>query len=178
MSCGGWRASARVIRRPTSRTKETTVTTDTEAVAVAQAPARQASEDTSIRPFTVHVPEAKLQDLRRRIAATHAWPGNIRELQNIIERAVVLSEGGTLSVHEEWLTRTMPPESSPSGAGDRTLARLHPGREREFIEAALAESRGRVSGPSGAATKLGIPRQTLESKMASLGIERHRFRSA
>jgi hypothetical protein len=73
MSCGGWRASARVIRRPTSRTKETTVTTDAEAVAVAQAPARQASEDTSIRPFTVHVPEAKLQDLRRRIAATQ-WP--------------------------------------------------------------------------------------------------------
>jgi epoxide hydrolase-like protein len=73
MSGGGWRASARVIRRPTSRTKETTVTTDTEAVAVAQAPARQASEDTSIRPFTVHVPEARLQDLRRRIAATQ-WP--------------------------------------------------------------------------------------------------------
>jgi pimeloyl-ACP methyl ester carboxylesterase len=74
MSCGGWRASARVIRRTTSRTKETTVTTDTEAVAVAQAPAtRQAAEDASIRPFTVHVPEAKLQELRRRIAATQ-WP--------------------------------------------------------------------------------------------------------
>jgi pimeloyl-ACP methyl ester carboxylesterase len=63
----------RVIRRATSRTRETTVTTDTEAVAVAQAPGRRASEDTSIRPFTVHVPEAKLQDLRRRIAATR-WP--------------------------------------------------------------------------------------------------------
>jgi formate hydrogenlyase transcriptional activator len=46
------------------------------------------------------------------------------------------------------------------------------------LMAALAESRGRVAGPSGAATKLGIPRQTLESKMASLGIDRHRFRSA
>ena len=108
----------------------------------------------------------------------HVWPGNIRELQNVIERAVIVCEAGTLSVDEEWLTRAAAPESSQSVAGDRALARLRPERERELIEAVLTETRGRVSGRSGAATKLGIPRQTLESKMASLGIDRYRFRSA
>jgi len=108
----------------------------------------------------------------------HGWPGNVRELQNVIERAVVLCEGETLSVHEEWFTRAIPPESPRRSSGDRPLARLHPERERELIEAVLAESRGRVSGPSGAAAKLGIPRQTLESKIGSLGINKHRFRAA
>ena len=58
------------------------------------------------------------------------------------------------------------------------MARLDPGQEREIIEAALADSRGRISGPSGAAAKLGVPRQTLESKIANLGINQYRFRAA
>jgi DNA-binding NtrC family response regulator len=106
------------------------------------------------------------------------WPGNIRELQNIIERAVVLCNGGTLSVDQEWLTREIPPPSPRWTTLERKLTRLDPEQEREIIEAALAESRGWISGPSGAAARLGIPRQTLESKIARCGINKYRFRAA
>jgi formate hydrogenlyase transcriptional activator len=109
---------------------------------------------------------------------SYDWPGNIRELQNVIERAVILCEGDTLSIDEAWLSHPSrgrsPGRNSPrEPLGGRDLA-----REKAVIEAALAHSRGRVSGPSGAAAKLGVPRQTLESKIASLGIDKHRFRSA
>jgi formate hydrogenlyase transcriptional activator len=105
------------------------------------------------------------------------WPGNIRELQNVIERAVVLCEGDTLSVDEAWLTHEARPELPRSTVPGVKLGRREPAREREVIEAALSDSRGRVSGPSGAAARLGIPRQTLESKIASLGINKHHFKS-
>jgi formate hydrogenlyase transcriptional activator len=101
------------------------------------------------------------------------WPGNIRELQNIIERAVILSEGETVSVSETWLKRESPKSSGPKAPLVATLAH----REREVIEAALAESQGRISGPSGAAAKLGIPRQTLDSKIANLQISKSRFKA-
>jgi len=102
----------------------------------------------------------------------YPWPGNVRELQNVIERAVVLCDEPTFSVDETWLKR-------PTANFNSAIARLATStdNERELIEAALAESRGRVSGPSGAAAKLGIPRQTLESKILRLGINRHRFRT-
>ena len=74
----------------------------------------------------------------------HNWPGNIRELQNIIERAVVLCERNTLSVNREWLTREIPSPSPRSTTSERKLARLDPAQEREIIEAALADSRGRL----------------------------------
>jgi formate hydrogenlyase transcriptional activator len=102
---------------------------------------------------------------------TYNWPGNIRELQNVIERAVILCESGNFSVDESWLMRAPATESTPAVPLSATLI----DRERELIEAALAQSHGRVSGPSGAAAKLGIPRQTLESKILSLGIDKHRF---
>jgi formate hydrogenlyase transcriptional activator len=89
----------------------------------------------------------------------YGWPGNVRELQNVIERAVILCEGDTLSVDPTWFS---------AGAS-------LPG-ERERIEAALRESKGRIAGPFGAASKLGIPRQTLDSKIAALGIDKHQFR--
>jgi len=105
------------------------------------------------------------------------WPGNIRELQNVIERAVVLCDGDMFSVDGAWLKRELPPGSTGRNMQERRLGRLDRDREKEMIEAALAGSGGRISGPSGAAAKLGIPRQTLESKIASLGINKHRFTS-
>ena len=99
------------------------------------------------------------------------WPGNIRELQNVIERAVILCEDDTLSIDPTWLVRV-----------DRST-RLAPfvadlvEHEKALIEEALRESAGGVSGPTGAAARLGIPRQTLESKIKKLGIDRHRFRA-
>jgi formate hydrogenlyase transcriptional activator len=100
------------------------------------------------------------------------WPGNIRELQNVIERAVILCDGDTLVVDETWLQYESP---GPSIAA-RGLARLDENQERELIESALTETRGQVSGPSGAAAKLGIPRSTLESRIRSLKIDKQRFK--
>jgi formate hydrogenlyase transcriptional activator len=104
-----------------------------------------------------------------RMMREYGWPGNIRELQNVVERAVILTETDTFFVDENWLKAT-PKESARPKEGLSVLA----DRELEMIEAALAESHGRISGPSGAAAKLGIPRQTLETKIRRLGIDRYR----
>jgi formate hydrogenlyase transcriptional activator len=101
------------------------------------------------------------------------WPGNIRELQNVIERAVILCDGETFSVDEAWLKRASSAVSEPVAPLVTTLVE----RERQMIEAALAQCQGRVSGANGAAKKLGIPRQTLDARIASLGIDKHRFKS-
>jgi len=99
------------------------------------------------------------------------WPGNVRELQNVIERAVVLCEGETLAIDESWLK--VKPSEAPKRTGRQvtTLAQ----NEKALIEAALAETHGRISGPGGAAAKLGIPRQTLESKIKALQIDKLPF---
>ena len=103
----------------------------------------------------------------------YSWPGNVRELQNIIERSVVLSETETFSVDESWLSRQPSHISSTtSQLSERIVA-----QEKEIIEAALAESKGRVSGPSGAASKLGIPQSTLDSKIRSLKINKQSFKA-
>jgi formate hydrogenlyase transcriptional activator len=112
-----------------------------------------------------------------RLFQDYNWPGNIRELQNVVERAVVLSDSETFSVDETWLKRELPPETSRLNAISRGIGRLDETKEKELIEAALAQTAGRVSGPSGAAALLGVPRQTLESKIANLGINKHRFKS-
>jgi len=104
---------------------------------------------------------------------TYPWPGNIRELQNVLERAVILSEGDTLTVDATWIESDASPASIPMDRLSATLAAT----EKELIEAALAESRGRISGPLGAAAKLGIPRQTLDSKIANLQISKNQFRA-
>jgi formate hydrogenlyase transcriptional activator len=101
------------------------------------------------------------------------WPGNIRELQNVIERAVILCDGEIFSVDEAWLKRASSPVSEPAAPLVTTLVE----RERQMIETALAQCQGRVSGANGAARKLGIPRQTLDARIASLGIDKHRFKS-
>ena len=100
------------------------------------------------------------------------WPGNIRELQNVVERGVILSEGDTFSVDESWFTRKAPESSSVAAA----IPALADG-EVEMIKAALAESHGRVGGPLGAAAKLKIPRQTLESKIGRLGIDKYAYKT-
>ncbi|HEX6748324.1 MAG TPA: sigma 54-interacting transcriptional regulator [Longimicrobium sp.] len=100
------------------------------------------------------------------------WPGNIRELRNVIERAVILCDGDTFVIDESWLKRAPDAPPVPAVRLPSTLVE----RERELIEAALAQSGGRISGPSGAAGRLGIPRQTLDSKIKALHIDKLRFR--
>jgi formate hydrogenlyase transcriptional activator len=107
----------------------------------------------------------------------YSWPGNIRELQNVVERAVVLCDADTFFVDPTWLKRDLPEETSGLRSLARGLGRLDESKEKELIELALAQTGGRVSGPSGAAALLGVPRQTLESKISNLGINKHRFKS-
>jgi formate hydrogenlyase transcriptional activator len=102
------------------------------------------------------------------------WPGNIRELQNVVERAVILSEGETFLVDEAWLTPATPKLAAASVLLATDLAE----REKAMIENALREAEGLISGPTGAAAKLGVPRQTLESKIRKLGINRYRFKTS
>jgi len=120
----------------------------------------------------------KIEKKTLELFQTYKWPGNIRELQNVVERAVILCDDDTFSVDETWLIQESPREPRPLSASASRLLRLDEDQEREMIEAALAESKGRVAGPFGAAGKLGIPRQTLESKIVNLGINKNRFRSA
>ena len=107
------------------------------------------------------------------------WPGNIRELQNVVERAVVLCEGETFCVDPSWLApaSSSPASPNPTAQTIPLVADLAE-RERAMIENALREAEGLISGPTGAAAKLGIPRQTLEFKIRNLGINRPRFRAS
>ena len=102
---------------------------------------------------------------------SYNWPGNIRELQNVVERAVILSETDTFFVDESWL-KLDSAESRDPRDGLSTLS----DREVEIIEAALADCNGRIAGPSGAAAKLGIPRSTLESKIRRFGISKYEYK--
>jgi PAS domain S-box-containing protein len=102
---------------------------------------------------------------------SYAWPGNIRELQNIVERSVILCSGDTFWIEKAWLASVQPPRQELAGPLPDTLQN----QEREIIEAALAESNGKVAGPQGAAAKLGIPRSTLDSKIKQLGIKKRKF---
>jgi PAS domain S-box-containing protein len=102
---------------------------------------------------------------------SYPWPGNIRELQNVIERSVIVCDTESFSVDESWLVR----ESRQTQPANQPLSDKLVTQEKEMIEAALAESRGRVSGLLGAAAKLVIPPSTLESKIRSLKINKHRF---
>ena len=107
---------------------------------------------------------------------SYDWPGNIRELQNVIERSIILSSGDVFSVDELWLSKGISPQA-PRG-GTPLSVNVEPRTEREIIEAALAQSRGRVSGPSGAAAKLRIPPSTLETRIKALKINKQQFKFA
>jgi PAS domain S-box-containing protein len=105
---------------------------------------------------------------------SYDWPGNIRELQNVIERSVILTSGDVLSVDEFWLPKHSPPHSSQLQSS--LTSEDERSEERKLIEAALARSRGRVYGPAGAAAELGIPASTLRSKIQKLRIAKSRFK--
>lgn len=105
---------------------------------------------------------------------SYSWPGNIRELQNVIERSVIVCESEDFSVDESWLSLQPPAVEMKN---QFKLSRKLATQERELIEAALRESGGRVSGPSGAAAKLGLPGSTLETKIRSLKINKNRFKT-
>ena len=105
------------------------------------------------------------------LCQSYGWPGNIRELQNIIERSVILLSGDTFWIDEAWLSNRQPFVRDLSTSLTETLEN----QEKKIIEAALAESGGKVAGPTGAAARLGIPRSTLDRKILQLNINKHRF---
>jgi transcriptional regulator with GAF, ATPase, and Fis domain len=105
------------------------------------------------------------------LCQSYAWPGNIRELQNIVERSVILCSGEIFWIEKAWLASPEPVRQELLGSLPDTLQN----QEKEIIESALAESRGKVAGPQGAAAKLGIPRSTLDSKIKQLKIKKHKF---
>jgi transcriptional regulator with GAF, ATPase, and Fis domain len=107
------------------------------------------------------------------LLSTYFWPGNIRELQNVIERSVIICDGETFSVDPSWLSL----ESTQAQQKNRPFGKKSAAQEKTTIEAALTDTGGRVSGPSGAAAAMGIPASTLESKIRSLGINKFRFKS-
>ena len=103
---------------------------------------------------------------------SYAWPGNIRELQNVIERSVIVCETDLFSVDPSWLSTGASPTRQPSGP----IAKQSAEEERRAVEMALAATGGRVSGPMGAAAQLGMPASTLESKIRSMKINKFRFK--
>jgi PAS domain S-box-containing protein len=107
---------------------------------------------------------------------SYDWPGNIRELQNVVERSVILSSGDVFSVDELWLSKELVPHALRVKASPVVKDQVEALSEREIIEAALAATRGRISGPSGAAAKLGIPPSTLETRIKALKIHKAQFK--
>ena len=114
-----------------------------------------------------------------KIVESYDWPGNVRELQNVVERAVIVSESDVLDIDERWLLgerETAEFEVQPIQRIHRPRTRATQEKEKEAIETALMECKGRVSGPFGAASQLGIPTSTLESKIKALKIDKRRFK--
>ena len=107
-----------------------------------------------------------------KLCQSYPWPGNIRELQNIVERSVILCSGDTFWIDEAWLSSQDAPRLESSGPLIQTVQNY----EKQLIEAALAGSNGKVAGPNGAAAKLGMPRSSLELKIKRLNIKKHTIR--
>jgi PAS domain S-box-containing protein len=104
---------------------------------------------------------------------SYPWPGNIRELQNVVERSIIVCDTDEFSVDESWLSH-----SQANAPASRPLNDDLQAQEKESIEAALAKTKGRISGPTGAAALLGIPASTLDSKIRTLKINKRQFQSA
>jgi PAS domain S-box-containing protein len=142
-------------------------------------PLRQRAEDVPVlvEHFVKRFAERMRKQIRRidkrtlKLCQTYPWPGNIRELQNIVERSVILCTGDTLTIDEAWLSG----RATATARTSAVLPEAMQGEERKLIEAALTRSRGKVAGSNGAAAMLGIPSSTLESKIRQLKIEKRRF---
>jgi len=115
---------------------------------------------------------SKIDKNTLKLCQSYHWPGNIRELQNIVERSVILCSGDTFWIDEAWLSSQGAPRPKSSGPLVQTVQNY----EKEPIEGALAESNGKVAGPNGAAAKLGIPRATLDFKIKQLKIKKNTIR--
>ena len=115
---------------------------------------------------------SKIDKNTLKLCESYHWPGNIRELQNIIERSVILCTGDTFCVDEAWLSSPEKPRLDSSGPLTQNVQNY----EKELIEAALAESNGKIAGPNGAAAKLGIPPSTLHLKIKQLNIKTNTIR--
>jgi PAS domain S-box-containing protein len=115
---------------------------------------------------------SKIDKTTLTLCQSYHWPGNIRELQNIVERSVILCAGDTFWIDEAWLSS----HNAPRRASSHPLTESLHNYEKELIEAALVESNGIVAGPNGAAVKLGIPRSTLDLKIKQLNIRKHTIR--
>jgi PAS domain S-box-containing protein len=115
---------------------------------------------------------SKIDKNTLKLFQAYPWPGNIRELQNIVERSVILCTGDTFWIDEAWLSSLDAPRLESSGPLTQTLQN----HEKELIETALAQSKGKVAGLNGAAAKLGIPRSTLDLRIKQLNIKKHTFR--
>jgi transcriptional regulator with GAF, ATPase, and Fis domain len=115
---------------------------------------------------------SKIDKNTLKLCQSYPWPGNIRELQNIVERSVILCTGDTFWIDEAWLSSQNARRPESSGPLTQNLQNY----EKELIEAALAESNGKVAGPNGAAAKLGIPRSTLDLKIKHLNIKKNTIR--
>jgi transcriptional regulator with GAF, ATPase, and Fis domain len=122
----------------------------------------------------IHSIKKKTLDLLQ----SYEWPGNIRELQNVIERSIILSSGDVFSLDELWLSKERARLAPPVEPSAFFKGKVEPRSEREIIETALAESKGRVSGPSGAAAKLKVPPSTLDHRIKALKINKKLFKSA
>jgi len=115
---------------------------------------------------------SKIDKNTLKLCQSYNWPGNIRELQNIVERSIILCSGNTFRIDEAWLSSQDALRLESSGPLTQTVQNY----EKELIEAALAESNGKVAGPNGAAAKLGMPRSTLDLRIKQLNIQKHTFR--
>jgi len=142
-------------------------------------PLRQRKEDISmlVEYFVKRYAEKAGKQIRKidkntlELCQAYPWPGNIRELQNIIERSVILCTGDTFRIDAAWLSSQESARPELSAPLTETLQN----QEKEMIEAALAESKGKVAGPNGAAARLGIPRSTLDWKIKQLKIKKYKF---
>jgi transcriptional regulator with GAF, ATPase, and Fis domain len=114
----------------------------------------------------------KIKHIQKRaleVLQEYSWPGNVRELQNVIERSLIITDTNEFSIDKSWVGNEPPPRTP---ATDQTV------NERKRIEAALAQSSGKISGANGAAAKLGMPASTLESKIRALRINKFQFKGA